>query len=101
MLQIKIIEEYTAENLNKSVNEFLATVKSEEVKDIQFDLNDIPVMAIIQYEVIEPWTQEKCYDCKYWDDGGDSAAVSGLCRECRGRRRFNCKACPSFKDIRG
>ena len=101
MLQVKILQEVEVTSLNESVNKFLAEIKSEEVKDIQFDLNDIPAIAIIQYEVTEAWVNEKCYDCKYWDDGGDSSAVSGLCHECGGRRRFNCNACSHFKDIRG
>ena len=100
MLQVKILQEAEVADLNESINKFLATVKSD-AKEIKVDLNSNPKNAIIQYEVIEAWVNEKCYDCKYWDDGGDSAAVSGLCHECGGRRRFNCNACSHFKDIRG
>ena len=101
MLQVKIIQENELDSLNRSVNEFLATIHTDKPIDIKWELQDIPFIAIIQYEHKEPWMDEKCYDCKYWDDGGDSAAVSGLCRECGGRRRFNCKACSAFKDMRG
>ena len=64
MLQVKILQEVEVTSLNESVNKFLAEIKSEEVKDIQFDLNDIPAIAIIQYEVTDAWVNEKCYDCK-------------------------------------
>ena len=100
MLQVNILKGYSTEELNSTVNDFLKTIKSENVKDIKFDFNDIPMIAIIQYEVTEVYADRKCYDCKYWDDGGDPAAVSGMCVECGGRRRFNCNACERFKDIR-
>lgn len=101
MLQVKILQEYEVTDLNKSINDFLANIKPEDVKDIKYDLSDIPMLSIIQYEIKEAWADRKCYDCKYWDDGGDSASVSGLCVECGGRRRFNCSACKAFKDVRG
>ena len=101
MLQVKIVQECEVNDLNKSINDFLASIKSEDVKDIRYELSDIPLIAIIQYEVTEAFANRKCYDCKYWDDGGSSSAVSGLCHECGQRRRFNCDACSMFKDARG
>lgn len=100
MLQVKIVQETEASDLNKSINDFLATIKSEDVKDIKFELSDYSLIAIIQYEVVEPWAKAMCCDCQYWDDGGTTDAV-GLCHECGQRKRFNCKACTSFKDVRG
>ena len=99
MLQIKIITAYTAEDLNRKANEFLANIEAEGVKEITVDTTKMS--AVIQYEQKEQWTKRKCYDCKYWDDGGEPSAVSGLCTECGQRRRFNCNACQLFKDIRG
>lgn len=101
MLQVKILQEHEVTDLNKSINDFLATIKSEDVKGIQYELSDIPLIAIVQYELTEPWSNELCCDCKYWDDGGSTSNVSGLCHECGQRRRFNCKACKHFKDVRG
>ena len=101
MLQVKIVQECEVADLNKSINDFLATIKSEDVNDIKYELSDIPLIAIIQYEVTEAYANRKCYDCKYWDDGGSTSAVSGLCHECGQRRRFNCDACSMFKDARG
>ena len=101
MLQVKIVQECEVADLNKSINDFLATIKSEDVKDIKYGLSDIPLIAIIQYEVTQAYTNRKCYDCELWDDGGDPSSTSGLCHDCGQRRRFNCNACKSFKDIRG
>ena len=100
MLQVKIVQECEVADLNKSINDFLATIKSEDVRgDIKVDMSQ--KIAIIQYEVKEAFANRKCYDCKYWDDGGSTSSVSGLCHECGQRRRFNCDACSMFKDARG
>ena len=102
MLQVKILQENKVSDLNNSINDFLATIKTEDVKDIKFGLTaeNFPLIAIIQYEVKETFADRKCYDCKYWDDGGDTSSTSGFCIECGGRRRFNCNACAAFKDVR-
>ena len=100
MLQIKIVQEPTTEKLNYSVNEFLANLKADDVRDIKFDMSNIPVMAIIQYELIEKWKNALCCDCQYWDDGGSTDTV-GLCQECGQRKRFNSRACKCFRDVRG
>lgn len=101
MLQVKILQECEVNDLNKSINDFLANINSEDVKDIKYKLSDIPLIAIIQYELVEEWTKELCCDCQYWDDGGSTSNVSGLCHEHGLRKRFNCKACKAFKDVRG
>lgn len=98
MLQIKIIKGGLAEDLNETVNEFLATIHEDAVKDISVDV--MKGTAVIQYVVKNAWADRLCSECKYWDDSGSSDAVSGLCHECGGRRRFNCKACAKFKDVR-
>ena len=96
MLQVKIIQ---GTDIEKDVNEFLTTVDGDAVKDIRVD--DTGTIAVIQYVMEEAWKKAHCYDCKYWDDGGDPESLSGMCVECGGRKRFNCKACKSFKDLRG
>lgn len=101
MLQIKIVQGHTTDILNSAVNDFLANLKADDVRDIRFEMSDIPMVAIIQYEVVEEWRDCLCCDCQYWDDQGDSSTTSGLCHECGQRRRFNNKACKCFKDIRG
>lgn len=99
MLQVNIVEGMNKDELMEAINDFLKTIDDEAVKDIK--VNETTWTAVIQYKVIKQWTKEKCYDCKYWDDGGEPSAVSGLCHECGQRRRFNCKACEKFFDIRG
>lgn len=101
MLQVKILQEAKMDGLNTSINDFLATVNSKDVKDIKYELSNIPLIAIIQYELVEPWQNELCCDCKYWDDGDSTSSVTGLCFEHGLRKRFNCKACKEWKDRRG
>lgn len=97
MLQIKTFSGLT-ESIDDQVNAFLRTLKSEAVKDI--DVRETG-FAVIQYEIKDAWSDRICSECKYWDDGGSVDSVNGLCQECGGRRRFNCKACDRFKDVRG
>lgn len=99
MLQVKVISTAIETDLENEINLFLTTVETDAVKDIKVDL--FSNTAIIQYELVEEWQSALCCDCQYWDDQGDSASTSGLCHECGQRRRFNCKACKCFKDIRG
>jgi hypothetical protein len=97
MLQIKTFP-CDPQNIDDQVNAFLRTLKSEAVKSI--DVRETG-FAVIQYEIKDAWSDRICSECKYWDDGGSVDAVSGLCQECGGRRRFNCRACDRFKDVRG
>ena len=99
MLQVKVISTVQVTDLESSINEFLTTVDTESVKDISVDVLDST--AVIQYEIVEEWKNALCCDCQHWDDGGSTSNVSGLCHECGQRRRFNCKACKQFKDVRG
>lgn len=98
MLQIKIVNGVGYGEIEDKINEFLATVDDDAVKDIKFDATE--GIATIQYAIKEAWKDMMCCDCAYWDDGGEPV-TSGLCQECGSRRRFNCKACSHFKDVRG
>lgn len=98
MVQIKIILGLDDDDLQDRTNEFLKKIETDCLKDVRIDFDKHN--ALVLYEAKEIWEDRKCYDCKYWDDGGDSASVSGMCIEQGQRRRFNCKACPKFKDIR-
>ena len=99
MLQVKLFSTLKNSELEREINEFLATIDAEAVKDINID--GMECTAFIQYEIIEEWKNALCCDCQHWDDGGSTSNVSGLCHECGQRRRFNCKACKQFKDVRG
>jgi len=96
MLQIKTVFFSRISDMDSSVNEFLSTIESECFKDIRIEDG----YAVIMYESKESWKGRMCADCQYWDDGNSSDSVSGICHECGGRRRFNCKACDRFKDVR-
>ena len=98
MLQLKTIIVKSIADLDTSVNEFLSTIESDAFRSLE--VKEEKGLAFILYEVMEGWKERMCCECQYWDDGGSSDSVSGLCQECGGRRRFNCKACNRFKDVR-
>jgi len=80
MLQVKFLKGKDTETLENSVNEFLASLSSEAVKDIKPD-------------------GRLCCDCQLWDDGGEPT-TTGLCHQHGQRRRFNYPSCEFFKDVR-
>ena len=98
MIQVKFINANEIVELETATNEFLQTVKAEAIKDIKYDFDEL--VSIVQYEFVEDWKNHMCCDCQYWDDGGDTS-VTGICHETGQRRRFNCKSCEHYKDIRG
>ena len=98
MLKVKIIDAVTRHSLEEGLNDFLASITSEEVRNIVYDFPNCTVA--IEYEAKEAWAKALCCDCQYWDDGGETT-TSGLCHDCGQRRRFNNKACKCFKDVRG
>lgn len=95
MLQIKIIQDA---ELNSAVNEFLATIDEDAVRDLNIDTYRSE--AIIQYVIKENWAERMCCECQFWDDGGQNN-TSGLCQHNGKRVRFNCRACKYYKDVRG
>ena len=97
MLQIKTFITKQIEESDNNVNAFLSTLPAESVKSVETKASGF---VVVLYEVKPEWDGRLCCDCANWDDTGSANAVSGLCQECGGRRRFNCKACERFKDIR-
>ena len=98
MLQIKVVNGKTADELTLETNMFLESISDDEVQDIDTSAA-AEGYVIIKYLIKEEWKDMMCCDCKYWDDGGEPT-TSGLCQECGQRRRFNAKACQRFKDFR-
>lgn len=99
MLKLKTVFFSSVKDIDASVNEVLSHISKEDFHSIEF--KEDKGLAFILYEEEEPWKNALCCDCQHWDDCGSSDSVSGLCQECGGRRRFNSKACKSFKDVRG
>ena len=95
MLQVKFLKGKDTETLENSVNEFLASLSSEAVKDIKPD----GLTTLILYEFKQAWEGNLCCDCQHWDDGGETT-TSGLCHQHGQRRRFNYPSCEYFKDVR-
>lgn len=98
MLKLKIIIVDNINDLEQAINSYIADIDEEAIKDIDVDIEK--GTAIIQYTAQEEWKNHICADCKYWDDGGSTSSVGGLCHECGTRRRFNARACKAYKDIR-
>lgn len=98
MLKVKIIDAVTRHKMEDELNGFLSSLTSEDVRNITYDFPNLTVA--IEYEITDAWKNMICADCQYWDDGNSADAVIGMCQECGGRKRFNCKACERFKDVR-
>lgn len=98
MLQIRIAQGKDIGDLEDKVNGVLEDIKSDDVKNIEFVIPELT--AVIEYIRSEEWKGRMCMDCQYWDDAGSADAVIGLCQVCGGKKRFNCKACEKFKDVR-
>lgn len=94
MLRIKYVQGKDIQTLENNVNAFLASLTSEVI-----DIKTEEGMVVILYKEEEAWEISLCCDCQYWDDGGETT-TSGLCHQCGQRRRFNNKACRSFRDVR-
>lgn len=99
MLQVKSFTLKSIAELDNTVNTFLKTIPEENIKSIS--IKEESGFVLIQYSIAEEWKKALCCDCQYWDDNGDVESTSGLCQECGMRKRFNCKACAKFKDVRG
>ena len=98
MIQIKTVFFKSICELDDSANAFLSTIDSDAFRSIKVE--EEKGFAVIIYESKEAWKNAMCCDCQYWDDHGETS-TSGLCHELGQRRRFNCKACKRFKDVRG
>lgn len=98
MLQIKTFITKSVEENDNEVNAFLSTIPAEAVKKVE---TKEAGFVVVLFEIKDEWADRLCCDCAHWDDSGSADAVSGLCQECGGRRRFNCRACNRFKDVRG
>lgn len=98
MVQIKFVEGDTLTSLERSINSFLAGITAEDLRDISYNLEN--KTAIIEYVAQEAWKKCLCCDCQHWDGGDDTTSVMGLCQMRGKRKRFNCRACEDFKDVR-
>ena len=96
MLQVKFVLGCDALDLTESLNRTLSNME-EEIADIKFV--DSKTAAII-FKVAEEYLDRLCCDCSFWDDSNSTSNLIGLCQFCGKRKRFNDKACRSYKDIR-
>ena len=96
MYQVKFVLGVDAPDLTECLNRTLSNLQ-HDVVDIKFP--DDKTAAII-YEVEEEYKSHLCCDCAMWDDTNSTSNLIGLCQFCGKRKRFNDKACRSFKDIR-
>ena len=98
MLQTKLIQGTDLPDLFGNLNLFLSQVQSDEKPTIHYQLNDL--IIIVEYETNAAYKNAICCECQLWDDSGSSQSLIGFCQLCGQRKRFNCKACSSYKDVR-
>lgn len=96
MLQIKICQGFSYDDLTQKVNEALSEIKSENVS-VKYLPNDKYAVSI-EYEIEEEYKSRLCCDCAYWEDDGHSLA--NFCTLNGKRVRYNCRACTKYKDLR-
>lgn len=97
MLQIKFVQGVDMPDLERSTNEALSKIKSENV-EVNCDMDRF--LAIIKYDLYEVYKDHICCECMYWDDSGSHQSITGFCTLTGKRMRFSCHACPQFKDVR-
>ena len=98
MLQVKFISGNSLEDLSENLNKALSSIQSEKT-EISYDTPNH--QAIIQYETYEAYKDRLCCECAHWDDDGKSSTLICFCTMTGKRMRYNCHACPSYKDVRG
>lgn len=96
MLQVKICTGLDYQDLQASVNDALSKIDYNEPKII-WDKEKF--VAIIEYIVNESYKRSLCCECQYWQENGH-ASMMGMCQNFGKRKRFDCKACASWKDVR-
>lgn len=97
MIQVKFILGVDLPDLNETLNSFLQTVNSDDV-NINYDHID-DLLIIVEYEKDEPYKRSICSECQNWQENSPSSLV-GLCQAKGHRKRFDCKACSAYVDIR-
>jgi len=96
MLQTKFILGTDVPDLERSVNDFLSTLSTESVCKYFPD----NCLVVVEYQIHEEYKVSLCCECSLWDSQNRSN-LFGFCQLTGDRKRFSCKACPSYKDIRG
>lgn len=96
MLQTRICEGLDFKDLQRSVNEALSEINSDDPKIIWETSN---LLAIIEYVVNESYKKSLCCECQYWKEN-ETSSLMGICQLAGKRKRYDCKPCASYKDIR-
>lgn len=98
MYQVKYVFGIDMPDLIDRLNRALSDIKATEKPNIIYDRERVE--AIIEYETEEEYKKRLCCECQHWDDSNGTSDVSGFCQLTGHRKRFNCNACESYKDIR-
>ena len=96
MLQTKFVQGINLTDLNERLNQALSEITSKE-PSIKYFLDDN--LAIIEYRTNEAYQNRLCSECAHWEDTGNGTLVN-FCTQDGKRKRYNCKACPMYKDLR-
>lgn len=95
MLQTKFILGTDMPDLERSLNKFLSELSAESVCKYFPE----SCLVVVEYKTDEEYKTSLCCECSMWDSP-NSSNLYGFCQLKGDRKRFNCKACPSYKDIR-
>lgn len=97
MLQTRFISGDDMSDLERNLNDALRSVKGKPtVKYFETSWT-----AVIETEIESEYEKRLCCECSLWDDGGSSSSLSGFCTMTGQRKRYNCRACEEYKDVRG
>ena len=92
-MQVKFITGNSLTELEDGVNSFLDGL-SDEPQEVRFDIDKLNVIII--YNKVRK--NALCCECKFWQD--TDGGTMGLCQRYGGRKRFDCKACANYEDVR-
>lgn len=97
MLQTKFCIGLDMQDLQKSINDALSDINSDDVT-IHYHLDKL--MAIIEYQY-QKKRDAICVDCCHYDPTGDPCRKAfGLCQFHGDRVRFSQEVCRDFLDVR-
>lgn len=94
MLQTRAIFGTDLPDLFETLNNELTKIDSEKV-EIKYFLDNLTI--VIEFE--ESYNR-LCCECQHWDSSNGTSDVNGFCQLSGNRKRFNCRACKNYKDIR-
>ncbi|MBQ1571415.1 MAG: hypothetical protein IIZ78_09845 [Clostridiales bacterium] len=95
MLKTKFIEGDDRQDLERKLNAALEEIEGKP----RIQYFESKWLAVIEHEIEEAYQKRLCSECAHWEDTGNGTLVN-FCTQDGKRKRYNCKACPMYKDLR-